>query len=62
MTGANLVETDDTIILAANALEADAPGRIIAQEYYAYRCAWTDGGDKAPLFDGSYPGWEELRP
>ncbi len=62
MTGANLVEADDTIILAANALEKDAPGRIVAQEFYASRCAWTDDDDKAPRFDGSYPGWEELRP
>ncbi|MEQ8379947.1 GFA family protein [Parvibaculum sp.] len=62
MTGANLVEPDDTIILAANALDGTPPGRIVAQEHAASKATWFEGHDEAPSFDGPYPGWEKLRP
>ncbi|MEP2828503.1 GFA family protein [Parvibaculum sp.] len=62
MTGANLKEPDDTIILSANALEGDVPARVIAQEFCASKATWFAGHDEAPEFDGPYPGWETLKP
>ena len=62
MTGANLVEPDDTIILAANALDGEVAARIIAQEHAASKAPWIEGHDEAPSHDGPYPGWEKLRP
>lgn len=62
MTGANLVEPDDTIILAANALDGDIAGRVIAQEHAASKAPWYVDSEEAPHFDGPYPGWEKLKP
>lgn len=62
MTGANLTEPDETIILAANALDNDVPLRVIAVEHAAAKATWSEGNDEAPHFDGPYPGWEKLRP
>ncbi len=62
MTGANLKEPDETIILTANALEGDVAARVIAQEFSASKATWFAGHDDAPEFDGSYPGWETLKP
>lgn len=62
MTGANLIDADDTIILAANALDGEVPARVIAQEHLASKTSWEDGAEEAPHFDGPYPGWETLRP
>lgn len=62
MTGANLTEPDETIILAANALADDAPLRVIAVEHAASKATWAGDIDEAPHFDGPYPGWEKLKP
>ncbi|MEX0839460.1 MAG: GFA family protein [Parvibaculum sp.] len=62
MTGANLIAPDDTIILTANALDGDAPARVVAHEHAASKASWNDGNEKAPHFDGPFPGWETLRP
>ncbi len=62
MTGANLIEADETIILAANALDNDVPLRVIAVEHAAAKTTWSEGNDEVPHFDGPYPGWEKLRP
>lgn len=62
MTGANLTEPDETIILAANALDNDVPLRVIAVEHAAAKATWSEGNDEVPHFDGPYPGWEKLRP
>lgn len=62
MTGANLVEPDETIILAANALDGDVAARIVAQEHLASRAARNADSEKAPHFDGAFPDWETLRP
>lgn len=62
MTGANLKEADETIILSANALDGDVPARVIAQEFRASKATWFEGHDGAEHFDGPYPGWEKLRP
>lgn len=59
MTGANLIEPDETIILAANALDDDIAARVVAHEYAAAKTPWE--GDDAPHFDGAFPGWENLR-
>ena len=62
MTGANLIEPDETVILAANALDGDVAARVIAQEHCAAKAAWDRDSEKAPHFDGAFPGWENLRP
>ena len=62
MTGANLIAADATIILAANALDGDVAARVIAQEHCAAKAAWDRDSEKAPHFDGAFPGWESLRP
>lgn len=62
MTGANLIEADETIILAANALDNEVPGRVIAVEHAAAKPSWMEGAEEAPHFDGPYPGWEKLKP
>lgn len=46
--GADLMEPDDTIILAANALNGDMPARIIAREHAASKPPWFEGHDGAP--------------
>ena len=61
MTGANLIEPDETIILAANALDGDIAARIVAHEHAGSKASWADNDD-APHFDGAFPGWENLRP
>lgn len=61
MTGANLIEPDETIILAANALDGDVAARIVAHEHAGSKALWAENDD-APHFDGPYPGWENLRP
>jgi len=61
MTGANLIAADDTIILAANALDGSVTARIVAHEHAGSKISWEDNDD-APHFDGPYPGWESLRP
>ncbi|PKQ08245.1 MAG: aldehyde-activating protein [Alphaproteobacteria bacterium HGW-Alphaproteobacteria-11] len=61
MTGANLIEPDETIILAANALDGDIAARIVAHEHVGSKTSWADNDD-APHFRGPYPGWESLRP
>lgn len=62
MTGANLVEPDDTIILAANALDGDVPARIIAREHAVMKAPWFEGHDDAPSCNSAWPGWKDLRP
>lgn len=62
MTGANLVEADDTIILAANALDDDLPPSVIAVEHCASQARWHDNAEKAPHYDGTFPGWQTLKP
>lgn len=62
MTGANLVEPDDTIILAANALDEPVPARLIASEHTASKASWFDGHDAAPACEGPWPGWRDLKP
>lgn len=62
MTGANLITSDDTIILAANALDGDTPARVVAAEHAASKADWHEDSEKAPQFDGAFPGWETLRP
>lgn len=62
MTGANLVEPDETIILAANALDGEVPARVVAQEYCASKASWAERHDGAPSCAGGWPGWESLRP
>ncbi|MDO8837569.1 MAG: GFA family protein [Parvibaculum sp.] len=62
MTGANLVEPDETIILAASALDGDIAARIVAQEHLVARASWDADSEKAPHFDGAFPDWETLRP
>ena len=61
MTGANLVEPDDTIILAANALDEPAPARIVAREFTASKASWFEGGGAAAC-EGAWPGWKDLKP
>lgn len=62
MTGANLMEPDDTIILAANALDGDVPARLIAREHAASKAPWFDGHDRIPSCNSAWPGWKDLRP
>jgi len=61
MTGANLIEPDETIILAANALDGEIAARVVAHEHTGSKISW-DGNNDAPHFDGAFPGWETLRP
>ncbi|MGH7822131.1 MAG: GFA family protein [Candidatus Binatia bacterium] len=62
MTGANLVEPDDTFILAANALDGEVRVRVIAEEHLASRARWHDESEGAERYDGAFPGWETLKP
>lgn len=62
MTGANLIEPDDTIILAANALDCSADVRIVAHEHVASRARWDRDADQVRRFDDAFPEWGTLRP
>lgn len=61
-TGANLVEPDDTIILAANMLDAATDLPIVAVEYTGDKTPWAEHEKSAPHFKGAFPGWAELKP
>jgi hypothetical protein len=62
MTGANLAETDNTFILAANALDSDGPSPVIAVEHLGSKARWHGNAEKAPHYDGAFPGWGTLKP
>lgn len=62
LTGANLAEPDDTIILSANALDGNPVLRVIAREHMASAPSWAPDTKKAPSWDGAYPHWQSLRP
>lgn len=61
-TGANLTTPDDTIILAANMLDAEAALPVIAVEYADDKAPWTEHEKSAPQFKGAFPGWSDLKP
>lgn len=62
ITGANLAEPDDTILLSAGALDGKPRLRVIAREHMASSPDWARNMEKAPSWDGAYPYWQSLRP
>lgn len=62
VTGANLKNPDDTIILTASMLDTNTGALLIAVENTTDRVHWTDNEKDAPHFEGAFPGWSDLKP